>query len=563
MLGEPYSYEVDTWSAGTMLYEMLCGVTPFFADDHATSASFHTFSSKLSADVPSPPTYCLSCLTIAPPYHLPVYRRVLHDDILFDDPRVFDDDTKSLLRGMLQRDPLLRMTDARIKKHKYFAAISWEHIYHKRYVPPFVPTINPDDPTDVSQFDDVFLSMPAQIKGGDDEPGAGREPPEGEPQAAFDENGRDVFSGYDWMGRDSASIHRLETDEEADATRLAVEDEENANEDTLRTTTEVVPVDSPLSESLPLDDKTPPPASPVQHDPQTPQATTQNGFFTSTPPPALPHAHSSVPSSSETSSSKPPSTLTVPSSVDLSHSPSHPAAAPESPTLTRARLASSRSNLAPLPEERPVSSTSGEVLLEEAEKHSDSEWDVVETGGDVQSARNGGRGATFFSRGIKDKYRLVLAPLGSPRPVLSRTRSSRPPSSSSINSAVSSISPSGSASLHPEPSLSARGAIRRLASVRSSTSAGATSSNRTLFLGSKPSQRSLGERPSSSDGRGEGSRSVPPSPKVDSKLFKRGMTTSASTGAIPDAEATPRKAGQAFKKFAKSAFLPSPASNRA
>jgi serum/glucocorticoid-regulated kinase 2 len=64
---------------------------------------------------------------------LTVYRRVLHDELVFDDDaHVFDDDTRSLLRGLLQRDPLLRMTDARIKRSSYFSMIEWPHVFHQR-----------------------------------------------------------------------------------------------------------------------------------------------------------------------------------------------------------------------------------------------------------------------------------------------------------------------------------------------------------------------------------------------------------------------------------------------
>jgi serum/glucocorticoid-regulated kinase 2 len=57
-----------------------------------------------------------------------VYKRVLSDDLEFEEDRecpVFDDDTKSFIRGMLQKNPLLRMTDARIKAHPYFNMIDW------------------------------------------------------------------------------------------------------------------------------------------------------------------------------------------------------------------------------------------------------------------------------------------------------------------------------------------------------------------------------------------------------------------------------------------------------
>lgn len=101
-----------------MLYEMLSGMTPFWSEDHTT-----------------------------------MYRKVLHDELAFDpEDRAMDHDTKSLLRGvcsalslvrhcltwyiqLLQKDPSLRMTDRRIKKHPYFSMIDWSFVYTKKVSP--------------------------------------------------------------------------------------------------------------------------------------------------------------------------------------------------------------------------------------------------------------------------------------------------------------------------------------------------------------------------------------------------------------------------------------------
>jgi hypothetical protein len=157
------------------------------------------------------------------------------------------------------------------------------------------------------------------------------------------------------------------------------------------------------------------------------------------------------------------------------------------------------------------------VVLEEIDEHSDSEWDVVEAEGGqaVPTARNGGREATLWARGFKDKYRLVIStPRGTSSPLRPPAISRNGSRKGSATSAQSSSNPSPAST--PEPP---RRPIRRLASVRSSSSTKAG-------LRSRRSQLSL---------------------VVDDNENR------ASSPSSPG-DSTPRKAGAAIKRLTLSAF---------
>ncbi|KAG8933478.1 hypothetical protein FRC02_011767 [Tulasnella sp. 418] len=241
--GLPYSFEVDWWSFGTMLYEMLSGITPFWANNHSD-----------------------------------MYVRVLQDELQFPDDRAMDHDTKSLIRGLLQRNPALRMSEPRIKRHPYFSMIDWEHVYYKRYIPPYIPPIDPTNASDTQNFDEAFLEMNPVIdndeedgvtdseRGKTEDEGA-RTDGEGESERAPDStNGTtapsskmtdgpkkdfvDVFDGYSFKGRQSIMLD--DDDDEGYAGTDEDEDEELADAkkytDALAAMHEQQPTDETISE---------------------------------------------------------------------------------------------------------------------------------------------------------------------------------------------------------------------------------------------------------------------------------------------------------------------------
>ncbi|TIA68992.1 hypothetical protein E3P91_03831 [Wallemia ichthyophaga] len=335
--GLSYSYEVDWWSLGTMLYEMLAGITPFWASNHSD-----------------------------------MYVRVLHDDLNFGDERYMDQDTKSLLRGLLQKNPELRLCEPRIKRHPYFGMLDWNHISAKRYIPPYIPPTNPEDHLDTQNFDETFLDMEPIID--DDDLNASNIDPE---RAAIadeairdaDANNEDLFDKYSYR-RLNEDGHSVMYEEEHD-------DVFNENE---KTGDEAEVVEK-LEKVTSVDN--------VNKD-TTEDAIINQRF--------------------ETELHKEPKSLSkVPPSMSDNVEESESIVTHHPNGLRKRR----REKSGVLAFDRPmlVSSSSSSSIADDedaTDDNDDDEWDLVES--DTPMAPNGRRinPSTLFARGVTDKYKLIL-----------------------------------------------------------------------------------------------------------------------------------------------------------
>ncbi|XP_036415163.1 protein kinase C, delta b isoform X1 [Colossoma macropomum] len=129
LLGQKYTFSVDWWSFGVLVYEMLIGQSPFQGDDE------DELFESIRMDVP----------------HY---------------PRWITKESKDLLEKLFEREPTRRLgVVGNIRGHPFFKTINWSALEKREVAPPFKPKVKA--PNDCSNFDREFLSEKPRLSQAD------------------------------------------------------------------------------------------------------------------------------------------------------------------------------------------------------------------------------------------------------------------------------------------------------------------------------------------------------------------------------------------------------------
>eukprot|EP00055_Hartaetosiga_balthica_P004416 m.11506 g.11506 ORF g.11506 m.11506 type:complete len:467 (+) comp3850_c0_seq1:78-1478(+) len=119
-----YGRAVDWWGVGVVLFEMMCGHLPFYNRNHEV-----------------------------------LFDMILREPVTLPDH--LSDDARSILSGLLEKDPSQRLGGGPndfqdVKAHRFFKPIDFTKLYNREIEPPFKPQIKDDE--DTSNFDEMFTS---------------------------------------------------------------------------------------------------------------------------------------------------------------------------------------------------------------------------------------------------------------------------------------------------------------------------------------------------------------------------------------------------------------------
>ncbi|XP_062843209.1 protein kinase C, delta b [Trichomycterus rosablanca] len=129
LLGQKYTFSVDWWSFGVLLYEMLIAQSPFQGDDE------DELFESIRMDTP----------------HY---------------PRWITKESRDLMEKLFEREPTRRLgVVGDIRAHPFFKTIKWSALEKRELTPPFKPKVK--SPNDCSNFDREFLGEKPRLSVGD------------------------------------------------------------------------------------------------------------------------------------------------------------------------------------------------------------------------------------------------------------------------------------------------------------------------------------------------------------------------------------------------------------
>jgi serine/threonine protein kinase len=126
--GDGYSKPADFWSLGIVTYALMTGSVPFYSQN------------------------------LMQQYQLIMSHPIRYPDYL-------SSKAKSLLTGLLDRDPSRRFNADACKSHPFFEGIDWQKLEKKEIIPPFVPESTEDE----RYFDEGFTGEDINAESDDDE----------------------------------------------------------------------------------------------------------------------------------------------------------------------------------------------------------------------------------------------------------------------------------------------------------------------------------------------------------------------------------------------------------